>query len=181
MRINLFGAPSSGKSTTAAWLFSELKVAGYNVEQVTEYVKFWTYIPREVKPWDQVYILGKQIHQEATILAGGADHIVSDSPLLIAVFYSFYYNNPMQYDLLNIALRFEMHYPSINIYLEQDDIMEFSDTGRYHGKEESAKIDADMKDYLTMWTNGKFTRLKATDRENIISNVVDALSSHQKT
>ncbi len=58
--------------------------------------------------------------------------------------------------------------------------MEFSDTGRYHGKEESAKIDADMKDYLTMWTNGKFTRLKATDRENIISNVVDALSSHQK-
>ena len=37
--INLFGGPGSGKSTTAASVFSKLKIMGYNVELVTEFAK----------------------------------------------------------------------------------------------------------------------------------------------
>ena len=37
--VNLFGAPGSGKSTGAAYIFSQLKIAGVNAELVTEFVK----------------------------------------------------------------------------------------------------------------------------------------------
>ena len=37
--VNLFGAPSAGKSTGAAYIFSKLKMAGYNAELVTEFSK----------------------------------------------------------------------------------------------------------------------------------------------
>ena len=39
MRINFLGGPSSGKSTTAAWLFAQLKDRQASIELVTEYVK----------------------------------------------------------------------------------------------------------------------------------------------
>ena len=37
--INLFGAPGAGKSTGAAYVFSQLKAAGVNAELVTEFAK----------------------------------------------------------------------------------------------------------------------------------------------
>jgi len=37
--LNLYGAPGAGKSTGAAYIFSKLKLKGYNVELVTEFAK----------------------------------------------------------------------------------------------------------------------------------------------
>lgn len=37
--INLFGGPGSGKSTGAAYIFSQLKMKGINCELITEYAK----------------------------------------------------------------------------------------------------------------------------------------------
>ena len=37
--VNLFGTPSAGKSTGAAYIFSQLKLKGINAELVTEFVK----------------------------------------------------------------------------------------------------------------------------------------------
>lgn len=42
-RINLFAGPGAGKSTACAQLFSRMKLAGFNVEQVTEYVDHFSY------------------------------------------------------------------------------------------------------------------------------------------
>jgi pantothenate kinase len=39
--INVYGGPGAGKSTSAAYLYYLLKVAGKNVELVREYVKDW--------------------------------------------------------------------------------------------------------------------------------------------
>ena len=36
---SLFGAPGAGKSTGAAYIFSQLKMAGINAELVTEFAK----------------------------------------------------------------------------------------------------------------------------------------------
>ena len=41
--INLWGGPGCGKSTTAAGLFSIMKMRGHKVELVTEYAKELTY------------------------------------------------------------------------------------------------------------------------------------------
>ena len=37
--INLCGSPGAGKSTGAAYVFSQLKMAGVNAELVTEFAK----------------------------------------------------------------------------------------------------------------------------------------------
>ena len=37
--VNLYGAPGSGKSTGAAYIFSKLKMAGVDAELVTEFAK----------------------------------------------------------------------------------------------------------------------------------------------
>ena len=55
-RICFYGAPGSGKSTVASYIFAELKMLNYNVEFVSEYVKRWTFIKREPQPFDQVFL-----------------------------------------------------------------------------------------------------------------------------
>ena len=37
--VNLFGVPSAGKSTGAAYIFSRLKMEGINAELITEFAK----------------------------------------------------------------------------------------------------------------------------------------------
>lgn len=37
--VNLFGVPSAGKSSGAAYIFSKLKMEGINAELVTEFAK----------------------------------------------------------------------------------------------------------------------------------------------
>ena len=58
--INLFGGPGSGKSTTAAALFSNLKRLDFKCELVTEYAKDVEYEGRSNIFEDQLYITAKQ-------------------------------------------------------------------------------------------------------------------------
>ena len=37
--VNLYGGPGTGKSTTAAALFAEMKIRGVNCEYIQEYAK----------------------------------------------------------------------------------------------------------------------------------------------
>ena len=37
--VNLYGAPGSGKSTGAAYIFAKLKMLGVNCELITEFAK----------------------------------------------------------------------------------------------------------------------------------------------
>lgn len=57
--VNLFGAPGSGKSTGAAYIFSQLKIAGVNAELVTEFVKDKVWENNEEVFKNQAYIFGK--------------------------------------------------------------------------------------------------------------------------
>ena len=58
--VNLFGGPGSGKSTTAAGLFYEVKKLKLNVELVTEYAKDAVWEKRHNLLDDQIYIFAKQ-------------------------------------------------------------------------------------------------------------------------
>ena len=84
MRINLLAGPGSGKSTTAAWLFSELKIRHISVELITEYVKSWATQKRQVTTFDQVYLFGKQMQYEYRFLNNGIKNVVTDSPLILS-------------------------------------------------------------------------------------------------
>ena len=110
-RINLFAGPGAGKSTACAQLFSRMKLAGFNVERVTEYVKAWAILERKIKKFDQVYFWGKQMNREYICLA-----------------------------LMDLSCSFENMYPSLNIFLNRGD-KEYHTEGRYQTPEEAYGID----------------------------------------
>lgn len=85
--INIFGAPSSGKSTNAALLYAHLSMKGFNVELVREFAKDLVWEDNKDALQDQVYILGEQ-NRRLTKLKDKVDFVVSDSPLLLTYMYA---------------------------------------------------------------------------------------------
>ena len=94
--INLMGGPGSGKSTAASGIFYRLKKMGVNCELVLEFAKdkVWEEAFRTID--DQIYIFAKQYHK-LWRLRDKVDVIITDSPLLVSIFYnktpSKYFNN----------------------------------------------------------------------------------------
>lgn len=87
--INLFGAPASGKSTCAAYIFSQLKMRGVNAELITEFAKdkVWEGNMEVFKPENQCYLFGEQFYK-MNCCKGKVDVIVTDSPLPLNILYN---------------------------------------------------------------------------------------------
>ena len=83
--VNLFGGPGTGKSTTAAELFSELKHRGIRAELVTEVAKDLCY---EKSPLlgDQLHILSEQ-HRRLARLRDQVDIVITDAPISLGEIY----------------------------------------------------------------------------------------------
>jgi len=153
--INFYGAPSSGKSTEAAKLFALMKSDGKNVELVTEYAKEWAWEQRSVGMFDQLFIVANQIQRE-TRLFGQVDTIITDSPVLLGVFYEEYRKFPsLTRDMVKKYHRTLERWGFIheNHWLETRlDEYAIDDTiGRYHGAEECRKISVQLKRFLEDW------------------------------
>lgn len=89
--VNLFGGPGSGKSTTAAGLFYEMKKRGESVELVREYCKPWAWRGWPINKWDGLHFLGSELYAQST-LYGKVDTIITDAPLYIMAVYERMYN-----------------------------------------------------------------------------------------
>ena len=85
--VNLFGAPGAGKSTGAAYVFSQLKAAGVNAELVTEFAKDKVWEETKAVFENQAYIFGKQYFRISRLM-GKVDVVITDSPILLSVFYN---------------------------------------------------------------------------------------------
>jgi hypothetical protein len=171
-RINLYGGPGCGKSTMATYLFSELKTRGINIEYVTEYIKFWTYIPRKPVSFDSVYCFAKQLHKEDTILRGETKLIVSDSPLMLQCFYAWYHEHNGEQSILELAKEVEDIYPSINVFLNRKDSY-YSEIGRYENLEQAKKVDAEMKKFMKLMVSCQ--EFSCDDKKAILDYVLWAI------
>jgi len=87
--VNLFGVPSAGKSTGAAYIFSKIKMAGINAELITEFAKdkVWEENSEVFKPDNQCYLFGKQFYRMSRC-RDKVDVIITDSPLPLSIFYN---------------------------------------------------------------------------------------------
>jgi len=98
IKIALMGAPSTGKSTLAAGIYTALKNIGENGELVQEYIREHIYkhgVPNSVL--FQAIIFDKQFRREARI-PEGLDFLVTDSPITLCYLYALHYANPKDVD-----------------------------------------------------------------------------------
>ena len=166
--INLFAGSGSGKSTTAALLFGEMKLRGLNTELVREYVKSWAWNGRKVQDMDQLYLLGKQISYERT-LYGKVDYIVTDSPVLICGVYEEYWSDGKRKYAGEAALSFLDHAREKGIVHKNYFINRkkpFDPRGRYETEEQAKVIDSFMREYLDK-NNISYTYIDVDDRERV--------------
>jgi len=186
MRVNLLGGPGCGKSTTAAWLFSELKVRQVSVELVTEYVKVWACQKRKIETFDQVYLLGKQMQYEHRFLTAGVEHVITDSPVILSGIYAEHYDLDgtlgIARPLLSLAEAYEKKYPSVNIILDRKN-KPYITQGRYQTHEQAREIDQLITRYYL--TNKDRLELNVAyfdyrNREGILTYVLTVLEASRK-
>jgi nicotinamide riboside kinase len=146
-RVNLWGGPGIGKSTTAARLFGELKVAGYSVEFIQEYIKAWAYEKRQLGSFDQVYIFAKQQRLEDRVLRAMVRLTVTDSPLLMQCVYAKRYNSLGWEQLIQIGKLFDEKYPSVNFLLKRTNTS-YQTEGRWQTEEEAKQIDVEIEQFM---------------------------------
>jgi len=144
--INLFGVPSSGKSTGAAYIFSQLKMKGINVELVTEFAKdkVWENNTEVFK--NQAYLFGKQSYRISRC-KDKVDVIVTDSPLPLSIFYN---NDPSLTENFNKSVMDVFNnYNNMNYLLLRT--KPYNPIGRHQSEKESDALKQPMIDLLNKY------------------------------
>lgn len=170
-RICLYGGPGCGKSTTAAGVFHQLKVRGYNVEHVPEYIKDWAYEGRVPKSFQQNYIFAKQMNRE-DVLFPHVDLIVTDSPLLMNTVYSKKYNFEGWSLLVQMAMLWEKHFPGLHLFLDRKNIA-YRQEGRYQDEDGAHEMDRLIREMLDEHLD--YDCVDAYDLDAIVDHVVARL------
>lgn len=141
--INLFGVPGSGKSTGAAYIFSQLKMNGKSVELVTEFAKDKVYEENKTVFQNQAYIFGKQSFKMSRC-KDKVDYIITDSPLLLSALYN---NDPVLGESFNkVVNNVFQSYDNLNFFLLR--VKPYETSGRFQTEEEADGLIQPLKNIL---------------------------------
>ena len=167
IKINLYGAPSSGKTTLAGQIFASLKSKRYNIAYVQEYSKDLVYQGIDMRTLgeiDRINILAEQLRREK-ILKNKVDYLVTDSPLCLT---AYYHKDPLKKEdwsyAKDIALR-HLNDDEFHFWLGSVDEYEFE--GRSHTPEESDAIQKEMKNYLRKECGINLIEIKGSPEERL--------------
>ena len=174
--VNLFGVPGAGKSTGAAYIFSQLKMRGINAELITEFAKDKVWENNEKVFKNQLYLFGKQSFRISRV-QDEVDVIVTDSPLLLSILYNqtpilgenF---NQLVYDVFN-------SYNNINYLIKRT--KPYNPSGRMQTEEESNALAQPMIDLLTNW-NVPYNNISGDidGYDQIVSEVLQLVNKEKK-
>jgi len=172
--VNMLGGSGIGKSTTAAGLYYNMKLAHKNVELVREYVKILAWQGHEIGQFDQVNIFGEQCKLEHT-LYGKVDYIVTDSPILLAPIYEHFYHNDSMTE--GAAIKFlnkakENDVKHLNILLRRN--KPYDPRGRYQTESEAMQVDRMTENFLFKY-NMDYHIVEGPDEERVrkIMEIID--------
>ena len=143
--INFYGGPGCGKSTIASGLFYLMKVKGYNVELVQEYVKDLAW---ENRMEDQSFIAANQnlkLHR----LEGKVDYVICDSSLILGLAYL-----PTDYPIKSfknyLTELFHSYDNFLHIYVNRSVLNNSYDTnGRFQNEQEAKIKDMQILDLMS--------------------------------
>ena len=142
--VNLVGAPGAGKSTGAAYIFAQLKMAGVNAELITEFAKDKCFEESKEVFKNQVYLFGKQYFRISRV-ADKVDVIVTDSPLLQSCAY-----NPYEGDVReafeNLVISVYLSHRNLTYYVKR--VKPYNPVGRFQSESESDDKGSEIKAFL---------------------------------
>ena len=141
--INLFGGPGCGKSTGAAYIFSMLKMRGYNCELVTEFAKDKTWEHNSKALTCQPYVFGKQSYRMDRC-SDEVDIIVTDSPLFLSAIYNA--DNDIEPEFTKTVIKKFNEFENYNFFLKR--LKEYNPKGRNQTEEEAKELDNKIKTSL---------------------------------
>lgn len=169
--VNLIGAPGSGKSTGAAYIYSKLKLIGVNCELVTEVAKDLVWEDNTTALSDQIYVIGEQ-HRRMSRLINKVDVIVTDSPIILTKIYNPYEGN-LKNGLNNLCEILFENYNNMNFVINRT--KEYIESGRQQTESQSNKIATEiekiMVKYPYYYVNGD-----ASGYDTIIKMVTDYIT-----
>ena len=149
--VNLFGTPGAGKSTGAAYIFSNLKMHAINAELVTEFAKDMVWEDNKEVFKNQAYIFGTQSFRISRC-QDKVDVIVTDCPLFLTAFYN---QSPILGKQFNdVVFSVFNSYNNINYFIDR--VKDYNPIGRLQTEKESLALKAPMlqmlKDYKVDFT-----------------------------
>lgn len=139
--VNLFAGPGAGKSTTAAGVFSLLKMQDVNAELVTEFAKDLTWEERSATLDNQYYVWAKQ-HHRMWRLRDKVDVMVTDSPLLLGILYG----RDKPYCFNDMVLHSFNEFTNVNFVLVRN--KPYNPYGRSQTEDEARQIDSEVSHLL---------------------------------
>jgi hypothetical protein len=144
IRINLYAGPGVGKSTTAARLFSDLKIRWNQkndpqVELITEAIKEWAWLKLPPQSWDQFFIFASQLRREDIVLRHKHTSVVTDSPLWMQLGYIKRGNSPFYGACVTAARLFDEQFESFNAFLLRS--VPYHQEGRYENPDQAVEMD----------------------------------------
>lgn len=142
--VNFFGAPGSGKSTSAAGVFYKLKIAGIESELVTEYAKDVVWEESFKTLNNQIFVFANQHHRIHRCL-GKVDVIITDSPINLGIIYGKMYGHlsPQLEELIKSEFLAQKNY---NVVLRRKH--KYNTKGRYQTEDEANIIDVKITEML---------------------------------
>lgn len=170
--VNLFAGPGSGKSTTCAGVFSNLKLSGINCEMALEYAKdkVWENSLKVLE--DQIYVFGKQLHRMWR-LKDQVDVIITDSPLLLSILY----DSSRNINLKNLVLDQFNSYNNINYFIKRG--KDYNPKGRTQTEEEAKEKDEEILKLLNVF-DIKYSTVSRNNSVDIITNeILNVLKNEQ--
>lgn len=138
--VNLYGQPSCGKSTGAAYIFSQLKMRGIDTELVTETAKDIVWEHNDTALTNQLYILG--LHsQRFWRLRNQVRVIVTDSPILLTEIY-----NSFEKCVNDTAEAFSSLFDNLNFFVKP--VKKYNPNGRLQTEIEANNIGTRIESML---------------------------------
>lgn len=143
--VNLFGAPSAGKTTTVPDIFTMLKKKGLSAFQIQEYATYLI-ISGRVRELlrEQDLIFTKQKHKQE-IAQGKFRFVITESPLLLSSFYA-----PSDYpaSFHEYVRAMWERFNNVNFYIYKKDWTDYDATSRIHDKASAIQVEKSLLNFV---------------------------------
>lgn len=175
--VNLFGVPGAGKSTGAAYIFSNLKMRGINAELVTEFAKDMVWENNTEVFKNQAYIFGTQSFRISRC-QDKVDVIVTDCPLFLTAFYNKSAILGKQFN--DVVFNVFNSYNNVNFFIDR--VKDYNPIGRLQTEKEAQALREPMLKMLKDY-NVDFTTIDGTFKgyDLIVEQISEIAKENMKT